>query len=276
MIGPDAARYLHLANAVKVPRPFCWRWALPKACGNNPARWWAVWLASWPVLAVGMLSLARQSQLGWAAAFAAAALMAGLPGTLGPSVTIPVGVDLPATALAVCAAAGFAEGSVWSLAASLVLICTAAAIKESTPVWAALWAWSPLPLVALAVPAARAAWVRWRRLEGHDPLGAEFQHIADHPVRSALDAHRARARDAWQHLLPWGVCLAALWAPDWRLAAVLGAAHLQLLVATDTVRLVHHAAGPAMAIAAARNIPTAWLLLAVAAHTFWWHTVERA
>lgn len=275
MIGPDAARYLHLANGVKVSRPFCWRWALPKTCGINIARWWAVWACSWPLLAIGMLSLARQSQLGWPQVFAAAALMLGLPGTLGPSVTVPVGVDLPATALAVCAAAGFAEGSVWSQAASLVLICTAAAIKETTPVWAALWVWSPVPLIALAVPLARIVWVRWRHLEGTDPLGGEFQQIANQPLRAGWAAHRHRWRDARLHLAPWGVCLAALWAVDWRLAAVLAAANAQLLVATDTVRLVHHAAGPAMAVAAASVLPTGWLVPAVAAHTFWWFRVER-
>lgn len=275
MIGPDAARYLHLANGVRVSRPFCWRWVLPKACGIDMRRWWAVWCVSWPVLAIGMLSLARQSQLGWPAALAAAALMLGLPGTLGPRVTVPVGVDLPATALAVCAAAGFAEGSRSSLVASLLLACTAAAIKETTPLWAALWAWSPLPLVALVAPAARALWVRWRDLEGPDPLGAQFQQIADRPLRTGWEAHRHHWRDASLHVAPWGVCLAALWAVDWRLAAVLAAANLQLLVATDTVRIVHHAAGPAMAVAAASVIPTGWLVPAVAAHTFWWYRVER-
>lgn len=275
IVGPDARRYLYLAEGVRVPRPFCWRFGLPAVCGTVQWRWWAAWAASWPVLVVGMISLARTAGTAWPVALAAAALLAGLPGVLGPQVTIPVGVDLPATALALAGAAGVAEGSASSLAASAVLICTAAACKETTPIWAALWCWSPLPLLALAVPAARAAWVHWRGLEATDPLGAEFQAIADHPVRSALAAHRARWRDAHLHLAPWGVCLVALLSTDWRLAVVVAAAAAQLLVATDTVRIVQCAAGPAVALAAAEAIPHRLLLPAAVVHFFWWYRVER-
>jgi hypothetical protein len=62
---------------------------------------------------------------------------------------------------------------------------------------------------------------------------------------------------------------------DWRLLVVLGVAYAQLLVATDTVRLVHHVAGPAMAVAAAHVIPVEWLLLAVVVHVAWWFAPER-
>ncbi len=40
--------------------------------------------------------------------------------------------------------------------------------------------------------------------------------------------------------------------------------------ATDTVRLVHAAAGPAVALAAATVIQPAWLPLACVVHLVWW------
>lgn len=242
---------------------------LPAVCGQSLRRWWAVWAVSWPVAAAGMVWwLHDDLDVGRAAV--AAALLLGLPGVLGPRVVIPVGVDLPATALALVAVGAMSAGW-WWLAAPLLV--AAAGVKESAPVWAALWAWSLWPLAALAVPALLL--LGRRRWEGPDPLGAEFQVIADRPVRSALAARAGRWRDGWLMVAPWGVCLVALVGADWRLVAVLAVAHLQLLVATDTVRLVQHAAGPAMAAAAAAAIPAGWLVLAVAVHVFWWRTPER-
>jgi hypothetical protein len=73
---------------------------------------------------------------------------------------------------------------------------------------------------------------------------------------------------------PWGVCLAALYAPTWQLVAVLVVAYAQLLVATDTVRIYTVAAAPVMAVAAAQTIPTSWLLFAVIFHVVWWRRPE--
>jgi hypothetical protein len=40
------------------------------------------------------------------------------------------------------------------------------------------------------------------------------------------------------------------------------------------VRLLHVAAGPAMAFAAVQVIPEQWLLLAVVLHVMWWRQPE--
>jgi hypothetical protein len=203
-----------------------------------------------------------------AVAAAATVLLLALPGILGPNAVIPVGVDLPATAVILWAGAAWAHD--WHVVA-IVLVALAATIKETAPVFAALWLWTPWPLLALTVPSIAAL----VRPSGPDPLGPQFDRIAAQPVRTALEAHRGRWRDAWLMVAPWGACLAALYQPDWRIVAVLAIASAQLLVATDTVRLVHHAAGPALAAAAAATIPTAWLPLVLVAHTFWWRTPER-
>lgn len=268
--GPDAQRYIYAACGAPVPRPFNLRWFLPASLGTSPRAWWFTWLAAWPIMSIAMFAWVAADH-GWQIGLAATLLLAGLPGILGPKVVIPIGVDLPATAIGLIAAALLTIDSPYAVMGAILAATLAGTIKESTPVWVALWCWSPWPLIGLIAPALAALITR----PGPDPLGPQFQHIADHPVRTAIAAHTDRWRDAWLMLAPWGVCLAALHSPDWRLFVVLAVAYLQLLVATDTVRLVHHAAGPAMAVAAATTIPTAWLPLAVAAHLFWWRTPER-
>ncbi len=261
MIGPDAWRYLALARNEPVCRPFHLRWLLPLVCGQSLRRWWAVRWLSWPVVVAGMVLVSPD----WRGV-AAAVLLVGLPGVLGPPVVRPVGVDLPAMALGIVCWGLLEQGYPWPAAAVAVV---AAAVKESAPVWAALWAWSPVPLIGLVIVVVRTVTVRpgLDRLTEANPT---LREVHDHPVRTALVAHRDQWRDAWVTVAPWGACLASLYGIRWPMVAVLIVAHLQLLVATDTVRLLHTAAGPAMAVAAAAVIPLAWLPLACVAHLVWW------
>jgi hypothetical protein len=271
-VGPDAARYLLAGMGEPVSRPFHLRWLLPKVCGQEPGRWWTVWGLSWVVAATGMFWWRFAAGDDWRVSGAATVLLLALPGILGPPVSIPIQVDLPATALMLVGMALFTVGTPAATVAGVVVMLVAASIRETAPIWAALTLWSAWPLVALAAPLIAAAFIRSSKT---DPLGGEFQYVADHPVRSALAAHADRWRDGWLMVAPWGVCLAGLVGADWRLILILAVAYAQLLVATDTVRLLHHAAGPAMAAAAAQFVPVEWLLLAVAVHVVWWRKPER-
>lgn len=266
--GPDAARYIALAEGRSVPRPFHLRRLLPFICGTSPARWWAVWLGSWPLAALGFILWRRSEGDGWLVALAGCVLLLALPGILGPAAVIPVGVDLPATAYTLLCV-GFAAHGWWVPAFALLAI--AAGIKETAPVFAALWLWSPWPLLALIVPAS----VHLLNRPGPDPLGPKFDEIAAHPVRSALAARAGRWRDGWLMVAPWGLGVLCLHSPSWPLVAALLVAYGQLLVATDTVRLIHHAAGPVVAVVAVQQVPMAWLPLALVAHVVWWRTPER-
>ena len=270
-LGPDGARYWTAAQGKPVSRPFHLRWALPYCCGTSPKAWWLTWLISWPILAVAAFGWAHTVTGDWRLSAATTALLLSLPGILGPRAVIPVGVDLPATATTMVGVWLVALGHPAQIAAGVIVIGLAATIRETSPVWAALWAWSPWPLIALVAVAVAAV----IRKPGPDPLGPTFQAIADHPVKAALEHHRGQWRDAWVMVAPWGVTLAALVGADWRLVAVLAVAYAQLLIATDTTRLLHHGAGPVMALAAAQVIPTPWLLLAVAVHVAWWRPPHR-
>jgi hypothetical protein len=266
-LGPDAARYILAGQGERVARPFHLRWMLPYLCRDNLSRWRAVWLASWALTTVGMVSWSYQRTADWRVAGAATAFLIALPGLLGPQVVRPIGVDLPAVALSVTAVALLERGW-WPAAVALILV--AGCVKETSPVFAALWAWHPILLVGLAAPLIRG--IFWRPQLDQVTAMPNLRQVHDHPVRTALASHDWR--DAWTMVAPWGICLAALYAPSWQIAAVLVVAYLQLLVATDTVRLLHTAAGPPVALAAALVIPVPFLLLAVAVHVVWWRKPE--
>lgn len=269
--GPDACRYLTLGQGEPVPRPFHLRWLLPFVCTTSPAAWWVAFVISWPLAAAGFVLWRLEAGDGFGVAIGGAALLLALPGILGPSAVIPVGVDMPATAVSLVGVWLIELGHPLQVAAGVLVIAVAACIRETSPVWSALWAWSPWPLLALLVVGIRALLAK----PGPDPLGSRFDEIAAHPVRSALTAHAGRWRDGWLLVAPWGVCLLGLVGSDWRLWLVLALAYGQLLIATDSVRLYQHAAGPVMAVAAAHVIPLSWLPLAVLVHAVWWRKPER-
>lgn len=265
-LGPDAARYWYAAAGHPVSRPFHLRWFLPKWCGHNMRRWWWEWASGWVRMAAGMLMW--QWSNGWPTAVAATIILLALPGILGPIVTIPISVDIPATGYALLGVGLITQGWVWAGVLALLL---ATWTRETSPVWTSVWLWNPWPLLLLVFPAI----THLVRKPGPDPLGEKFQQIADHPIRSSLTFHRGRWRDAWLMVAPWGVCLAALYQPTMQLVVLLVLAYGQLLVTTDTVRLYQHAAGPLMAATAASVIPAGWLWIALAAHVVWWRTPER-
>ena len=268
-VGPDAYRYLYAARGHPVPRPFHLRWLLPATCGDSLPAWRWVRLASWPLIVAGFIGW--QHAAGWQAAVIGAVLLVGLSGIRGPDAVIPVGVDLPATAVSLLACWALTGTHPAQIIGGLVLVGLGATIRETVPVWVAMWVWSPLPLLLLIVPLVR----HLTATTGPDPLGVKFDEIAAHPIRASMDAHRGRWLDGWLMLAPWGAVLLALHSPGLPLIAVLVLAYGQLAVATDTVRLLHHAAAPPAAAAAAALIPIEWALLVCLLHVAWCRTQER-
>lgn len=267
-MGPDAARYLWRANGNRVARPFNLRWFLPALCGPDVQLWQLVWILSWPLLAAGTVWWAFGTGVTIWQALATAVFLVALPGVYGPQAVRPVGVDLFAMALGMLAAGAFVNGLPWL---GVVLVLWAACVKETAPVFVALWAWSVWPLVGLVAPLVALVAVRAEL----DPITAHgtLRRVHDHPVRSAFEHRKGRGRDAWLWVAPWGVTLAGLVAPTPQVLVTLVVAHAQCVVATDTVRLVVWA-GPVMALAAARTIPEAWLCLAAVVHCWWWRQPE--
>ncbi len=270
-LGPDSARYILAAQGHRVARPFNLRWLLPAVCGDDARMWWAVWALSWPTAAAGMVWWALAADLTVWQGLAAAVLVLALAGVWAPHVCRPVGVDLPAMSLSIVAVAALQEGW-WPLA--LVLVIVAAAIKETSPVFAAAWAWHPVLLIGLLAPIAIAIVNRPAMDEVTDKaMGGVLRRVHDHPIRSAWEHHAGKWRDP-RMVTQWGACLAAFYTPTWRVVVPTAVAYAQLVVATDTYRLVHTAAGPVLAFYAVQVIPEPWLLLAAAASCVWWLTPE--
>jgi hypothetical protein len=246
-LTPDGVRYITSVTE-RVARPFHYRWLIPKLCRDRALWWhrctyWSLW-ACLPALwwYIG----------GWHGV-AAAAAFTGLAGLWQFNRAHPVLVDAPAMLLAVLAADACRHG-LWPLGLALAVV--AGCIRETSPAFAAIFAWSPIPLVGLIAPA-----IRHLQKPGADPCHLEW--TLDHPFAASRKFHAGMPFAAW--VLPWGAALLGLAHPSWQLAAVLALAYGQCAVATDTVRLYQWAA-PVLLAAAVTGLPLQVLPLFVVAH----------
>ncbi|HVJ90555.1 MAG TPA: hypothetical protein VM580_12190 [Labilithrix sp.] len=164
--------------------------------------------------------------------------------------TRPTTVDAPAMALAWGSAMLFPKYPYFAV----LLSCLAGFVHERGPVFAALYVWSPLPLIGLVA----CGW--WRTAAPHD--GDPYVGLPS--FRATVAAHRKM-----QDWLSWGgyvvstrglIPIAALVGVPLSAWAALAVAHASRLVATDNSRIVLWGAPPM--IAAMHDVPH-W---AVAAH----------
>lgn len=249
MLTPDGVRYLAAAER-RVARPFHWRWMIPALCRTNVARWqrltrtstWLLLPATWWYVG------------GWAGV-AAAACVCGLSGVWKFNRRWPVLVDAPGMLCALLAADCMLHG-LWYLAIPLALL--GGTVRETSPVFAALYAWNPLLLIGLLAPA-----LRTLQREGPDVLDEENRWILDHPIKASRKYHAGFPIAIW--VLPWGAAPVALGNPTLWLYTTLAAAYGQCLVATDTVRLFMWAF-PVVLASAVQIVPPVWLVLFVVAH----------
>lgn len=246
-LSPDGERYFAMARGVRQPRPFMFRVLVPYFCQNDPSSWRQCALYSFAALAV----------LGWwyTGAWAAVLIPFGLAG-LTVQTKAPVLVDLPAMALALASACCFRQG--W-YGPAVTYALLAGATKETAPLFAAAYAWSPLPLVGLLVPACIAIF----RKPGPDTSTGHAHEALVHPIKTALATHRGQPF-LW-FVLPLGVLVLGLAHPTWQVAAVLLLAYGQLIVATDLVRL-YVWAWPVLALNTFHVVPRSWWLPLVVLH----------
>lgn len=253
-VTPDGVRYITSANQ-RVARPFHYRWLMPKLCGNYARRWQNATYAS---LGACQAAIYIYVGGGWRG-LAAALLMLGLAGVVKFNLAHPVLVDAPGMACALLAADAF-KYHYWPLGIALAIV--GGCVRETSPVFAALYAWNPLALIGLVPVAARHV-----QREGPDVLDTPNRWILDHPIlasrqfhlgqrhNDALEAHRPPAA---LYVLPWGVCLVALAHPSLQLAATVAIAYAMVAVATDTVRL-YQWSWPVVLLATVYAVPVRWL-----------------
>jgi hypothetical protein len=252
-LTPDGARYAHMGQGNRIARPFHYRWLLPLVCGDEGRNWTYVQrvaLALLPVVAFWY------GGFGWKGLFVAA-MPLGLAGVVWFNLRFPVLVDLPAMVLAIAAAAAWQDG-LWPAAIALALC--AGMVKESGPVFAAVYAWNPVLLVGLLAPAAR-AFVK----SGPDVLDAENAWILAHPLRASWKYHKGLRPLPLVWVLPLGVLLCAAVEPSWQVAVAVLLAYGQCAVATDSARL-YQWCWPVLAVAVTDVTPRAWWLFLVIVH----------
>lgn len=242
---PDALRYVAAASR-RVPRPFHLRWLIPKLCGESERRWrLQSQLTTW-----GLFPLVWWYVGGWRG-IAAAVMVTGLAGVWKFNRRFPILVDAAGMFCALLTADLFTHG-LWPLALLVVLI--GACVRETVPVFAALFAWNPLALIGLLPVAVRAL-----QHDGPDPEGNEPWQLT-RQLRTCIQIHRAQPVGLF--VLPWGAALVCLANGSPQLALTLSIAYAQMAVATDTVRL-YQWAFPVVLASAVHAVPLRWLPLLV-------------
>lgn len=244
-ISPDGHYYLLAARGIAVPVPYQRRWALPALLGPHVRRWALLTYAS---LALTPAAAWCYLQAHTSAPLVGAALLSALPGVWRCSLRFPVLTDAPAFALSLVVAA-LCSTPAWPLAIPLALLL--GGTRESAPLFAALWAWSPVPLVGLLA-------VGWT----HRSAPAAEPWLT-RPIATALELRRRMGPDGMLYVAPWGAALLGFAGLDWRGWLTVAVAYAQLLTAQDTIRLYTWAA-PVVVAAAAEQVPLAWLPVALA------------
>lgn len=227
---PDGARYL-AAVSRQVPYPFHFRWLLPFVLRKNIQAW--EYVNRGAIIGIGLLTMAYTGSF-WMGC------VAFLP-VFTLSWKYPILVDAPAMFLALASAVVWPYSPI--MAVGLVLI--AGCVRETSPVWAAGYAWNPILLIGL-VPVA----LRTLRKPGPDVFSEDGEHrwILEHPFQAGLKYHAETWRDAGSMILPWGGLVLALANVDAQLIVAIALGYAQLLVATDSVRLYQWSA-PVVALA---------------------------
>ncbi len=223
-ITPDGWRYMAMARGEGAPKPYHYRWLLPTALGTDERKW--TWTSRVSVLA--MLPAMRWMTGRWAPGL----FVFGLDGVWGMARKYPTVVD-PFAMLAAIAAGAATRRRRW--VAAIVLSLVAGAAKETAPVFAALYAGNPLPLVGMVSPAVMAT-----RPEGPD-VTDDFSHSAViAPFESAWWVRQGKAFDWRLWIAPFGALVAGV-NGDPRTLATVAAAYGQTVAAVDTTRLVQWA-----------------------------------
>ena len=216
----DGWRYQAMARGEGAPKPYHYRWLMPQILGEDQARWQAANTVACAAMVPAMWWLTGSPTVGL--------FTFTLYGVWGMSRKFPFITDPVAMAAAIVAAAATKHRR-WEVAVATALLAGGA--RETAPVFAALYAWHPLPLIGLVSPA-----VMSRKPEGPD-ITDDFSHtcVVD-PFKAVWQVRKDTATDWHLYLAPLG----GLWLGargDLRTTLTLIAAYAQLLVAVDTSRL---------------------------------------
>lgn len=224
----DTMRYSAMAEGRRVMIPWCLRKCIPWLVGHDKRLW-----RSWTMIHLVLLSIALMDYLSYHGAtqfqiFFGIFLLMGLPGIMRFNVEYPWLVDIPAIAWALVATNATLTGQPWWLIACASLM--AGGMKETAPLLAALFAWSPIPLLGLLTPLV--LWFISPKVTDDIVFGANYR-----PNKWFKQGNGELLNMAIT-ILPWGIALPlALMHPTWQLGIALLFAYAQIVIASDRMRL---------------------------------------
>ncbi len=245
--SPDGNRYAAMARSTPQPRPFAFRWLMPRLLGPTMLPW-RIASALGMVASAALVSTLTGSP--WAGALLACSPLVRL------ACELPVLTDSVAMALGLWSAVA-ATRQQWALSCALAAL--AGACRESAPIWASVWSGSPLPLLGLVTVK---WWAKVGPRDGDVYCGRPLKEVA-------ARIWRERRHDplSWSHAMGWGPVLplaafGASWDRPTALACIaLALAYAQLAIATDKARLYLWAM-PALLPLAVRAVDARWLCVA--------------
>lgn len=242
-LAPDSLYYLALAAGNRVPVPFCFRPAVPGVLGVGQRNWRLATVAALVLQGVFVSIYAHD--------WRAAVLLLALPGGARFSVRHPVLVDAVAMAVTLGAACFLPANPPLLVVAGVAL----AMVRETCPLWLAVYLMSPWPLFGFLVLPGHYAWFS-RDATASDPIFVSQPWVC-------LRKRAGHWLNVHLMVVPWGVVLPLALLGDWKLAV--GAYALScapLAIVTDTARVQVWAAP--LLVVAALNAPipaAAWPLL---------------
>lgn len=245
-VSPDGRFYLAAGRGELVPKPYSLRWLMPWLLKGKTGRWVAASVLGFVMLPLaGALYFAQVAEH-WAWA---TALLLCLP-IFRTAWYFPVLTDVPAFVFSLLSAACALHG--W-IVPSVLLACLAGACRESAPVFAALWAWSPWPLLGVVA----AGW--WRKSCAPDDRSVQrfMQPLLKHPFKTAWAKRLEIGFEPLAYVFPWGGVVAGLALGGWQVWVTTAVAYGQMIAAQDTVRLYQWAA-PVLCAAAVTVVPVDW------------------
>jgi hypothetical protein len=248
-VSIDGSMYLRAGAGERVPAPYSFRWLLPAILRGRVLLWVIVGTVSLALIPFAFAAYAGQRTEHW---LWAAAIFCCLP-ILRVMFILPVLTDATAFLLAlVSATLAVTDHTV----AAVVVALLAGGCRESAPVFAALWAWSPWPLLGVL----GAGW--WvKRPPPNDPSVPDFmREVLGNPIKTVFERRKEAWLDPFLYLFPWGGALVGLAAGTWQVIVTMAVAYAQLIVATDNVRLFQWAA-PVLVVAAVDVLPVHWMPL---------------
>lgn len=234
-LSTDGYRYLWMAEGKSQAIPYHFRWLLPRLLGSEVTRW--AWLTEISVLATTLLLAVYCILQGVepVRAVLIALMFLHLPQVQGFWRQYPVLTDMPGMALSLLTA--IIPGP-WCIPIALLSGC----VREASPVFAAMYAWSPWPLVGLAAPALR---LLWKPGTETDPRVAA---LLAHPWKTSWERNKAFYLNWRTMLIPWGGFLGALANPSWKLAVAYAICLIPTLRQHAILRMVFQAL-PVFAVA---------------------------